>query len=91
MFLNSKGFPFVELIYEDTPTYDNLLSCFLETQRPEGERKIREQYGNTRCRDPFRKINKMDIQLMFDHVEGREGHPYEIDWVEDEDGKIVPV
>ncbi len=76
-------------VYEDTPTYDNLLSCFLETQRPEGERKIREQYGNTRCRDPFRKINKMDIQLMFDHVEGREGHPYETDWVEDEDGKIV--
>ena len=45
-------------IYDDTPTYQNLLDCFMETQRPEGEKKIREQYGNTRLRDPFRKINK---------------------------------
>ena len=26
---------------------------------------------------------------MFDHVEGREGHPYETDWVEDEDGNAT--
>tara|TARA_B100000131_G_scaffold318843_1_gene363528 strand:+ start:199 stop:1512 length:1314 start_codon:yes stop_codon:yes gene_type:complete len=76
-------------IYDDTPTYQNLLDCFMETQRPEGEKKIREQYGNTRLRDPFRKINKMDLQLAFDHVEGREGHAYEVDWVENNDGKIV--
>ena len=76
-------------IYDDTPTYQNLLDCFLETQRPEGEKKIREQYGNTRLRAPFRKINKMDLQLAFDHVEGREGHAYEVDWVENNDGKIV--
>ena len=39
-------------IYPD-PIYDNILNCFLRTQRPEGIYKEK-----TRLRDPFRKINK---------------------------------
>jgi hypothetical protein len=71
-------------VYEDSPIYQNLLECFLETQRPEGEKNIREKYGNTRLRDPFRKTNKMNIQSYIGHKDSFES----VDWVED-DGKIV--
>ena len=71
-------------VYEDSPIYQNLLECFLETQRPEGEKNIHEKYGNTRLRDPFRKTNKMNIQSYIGHKDSFEF----ADWVED-NGKIV--
>ena len=72
-------------IYEDSPIYENLLECFLETQRPEGERKIRERYGNTRLRDPFRKVNKMHLQSYLGHEDTYQF----VDWISDDNDKIV--
>ena len=50
-------------IYPD-PIYDNILNCFLRTQRPEGIYKEK-----TRLRDPFRKINKFKTQKYLNHSE----------------------
>ena len=73
-------------MYDKTPIYDNILDCFLETQRPEGDKSTREKYGNTRLRDPFRKINKYKIQQYLGHME--KNMYKEVDWVEDDNGKI---
>ena len=76
-------------MYDKTPIYDNILDCFLETQRPEGDKSTREKYGNTRLRDPFRKINKYKIQQYLGHME--KNMYKEVDWVEDDTGKIVAI
>ena len=63
---------------------------FLETQSvPEGDKSTREKYGNTRLRDPFRKINKYKIQQYLGHME--KNMYKEVDWVEDDNGKIVAI
>ena len=76
-------------MYDKTPIYDNILDCFLETQRPEGDKGTREKYGMTRLRDPFRKINKYKIQQYLGHME--QNKYKEVDWVEDDNGKIVAI
>ena len=65
-------------MYDKTPIYDNILDCFLETQRPEGDKGTREKYGMTRLRDPFRKINKYKIQQYLGHME--QNKYKEVDW-----------
>lgn len=67
-------------VYEDSPIYENLLSCFWNTQHPEDSFK-----DSPRLRDPFRKINNMTNQKLLGHKEDT----YEkVDWVEDKDGVI---
>ena len=61
--------------------YDNILNCFLRTQRPEGIYKEK-----TRLRDPFRKINKFKTQKYLNHSEKSDYR--ELDWVMDNEGVI---
>ena len=67
-------------IYSESPIYENIENCFLDTQRPEDKWKEKG-----RLRDPFRKINKHKIQEYLHHS----GPSYkELDWVEDDNGVI---
>ena len=61
--------------------YDNILNCFLRTQRPEGIYKEK-----TRLRDPFRKINKFKTQKYLNH--SKKSDYRELDWVMDDEGVI---
>jgi hypothetical protein len=74
--------------YSKSLIYDEILNCFHETQRPEDVKPYKTD-GNTRLRDPFRKINKYKIQQFLGHMKKNEYK--EVDWVEDDEGKIKAI
>tara|TARA_B100000287_G_scaffold326159_1_gene310444 strand:+ start:3833 stop:5125 length:1293 start_codon:yes stop_codon:yes gene_type:complete len=75
-------------VYDDTPIYKSIEDCFHQTQRPVGIIKD----GQTRCRDPFRKINKHMIQWWLGHHKDcKPTHHDKLDWISDDNDIVKAV